>query len=464
VTLLLTWLWQGLAIALATACLLACARRLSAATRHAIWWLAAGAVLALPVVYAGIALRPRGATVPVPAASALPIPAAPDWIAVAAVAAWALFACAGAVQVVRSLLAIRRLKASGRPFDAARASRLPRWSAVADGQLRLAVSDRLRGACALGLGRPTILVGATLVETLDDRELDEIVMHEHAHLARRDDWSQLAQAALGVVVGWHPAIRFIAGRLALEREAACDDRVVGARADAARSYAAALVRAAETAVCGAVAPRAAIPGAFSSPSVLRRRVRRLLDADRDRSSRPPRSVIVTAAAVLAASVGLAARVPAVVVVVERTIDLPFVASVAHRVTAVEPVARVAAPVVDLASAPAARRQSEGVARMLLATQTIAPVSLVARSSAADEVAPAASPDAPIASMPTVSPIAPVPVRGPAAADFTWRTVADSASTLGTGLARAGAATGARAKDAGISIGRFFGRAGNAFRR
>jgi hypothetical protein len=267
------------------------------------------------------------------------------------------------------------------------------------------------------------------------------------------------------VAGWHPAIRFIAGRLALEREAACDDRVVGAGTGAARAYAAVLVRAAETAVCGAAVPRAAIPGAFSSPSVLRRRVRRLLDANRDRGSRPARSLIVTAAVVLAASVGLAARVPAVVVVVERTIDLPFVASLAQRVTAVEPLARVAAPAVDLTIAPPARsHRPAAVAHMLLATQTTATVSHAARSSAADQVAPDAPPDAPIASLPTVSPVVAVPLASRASAGFTWRTVADSASTLGTGLARAGAATGARAKDAGLSIGRFFGRAGSAFHR
>src|SRR5262245_17396947 len=50
-TLLVTWLWQGLAIACVTALALKAARRLNAATRHVIWWLALAAVLAIPVVH-----------------------------------------------------------------------------------------------------------------------------------------------------------------------------------------------------------------------------------------------------------------------------------------------------------------------------------------------------------------------------------------------------------------------------
>ena len=46
---LATWLWQGIAIACATALLLSLARNAAAATRHAIWWVALVAVVAAAV-------------------------------------------------------------------------------------------------------------------------------------------------------------------------------------------------------------------------------------------------------------------------------------------------------------------------------------------------------------------------------------------------------------------------------
>ena len=50
-TLIVAWLWQGLAIAWFTAAAARVMPRLNAATRHAIWWLALAAVLALPVAH-----------------------------------------------------------------------------------------------------------------------------------------------------------------------------------------------------------------------------------------------------------------------------------------------------------------------------------------------------------------------------------------------------------------------------
>ena len=50
-TLIVTWLWQGLAIAWITAAAVRAMPRLNAATRHAIWWLALAAVLAIPVAH-----------------------------------------------------------------------------------------------------------------------------------------------------------------------------------------------------------------------------------------------------------------------------------------------------------------------------------------------------------------------------------------------------------------------------
>jgi hypothetical protein len=89
-TLIVTWLWQGLAIAWITAAAVRVMPRLNAATRHAVWWLALAAVLALPVAHrlaaitTGTPLAPD--LTPPAAAGALMLRAIPDGVAACAAA------------------------------------------------------------------------------------------------------------------------------------------------------------------------------------------------------------------------------------------------------------------------------------------------------------------------------------------------------------------------------------------
>jgi hypothetical protein len=71
-------------------------------------------------------------------------------------------------------------------------------------------------------------------------ELRPILIHEMAHLRRRDDWTNLLQKAVRAVFFFHPAVWWIDARLSLEREMACDDAVVAATGDA-RAYAGSLI-------------------------------------------------------------------------------------------------------------------------------------------------------------------------------------------------------------------------------
>ena len=95
--LLITWLWQGIAVACATATVLARARALDAATRHAVWWAATAAVVSLPAVHALAALDAE----PIPSDAALPVPPAPDWVLQTMLLAWLVFAAAGLLRSTR---------------------------------------------------------------------------------------------------------------------------------------------------------------------------------------------------------------------------------------------------------------------------------------------------------------------------------------------------------------------------
>jgi Zn-dependent protease with chaperone function len=77
-------------------------------------------------------------------------------------------------------------------------------------------------AVTVGLVRPRILVSDRLAGTLSPAELAAVLAHERCHLRRRDP-ARLLAARLLAAYGWYlPAARWLAGRVALDRELAAD--------------------------------------------------------------------------------------------------------------------------------------------------------------------------------------------------------------------------------------------------
>jgi len=478
-TLIVTWLWQGLAIAWITAAAVRAMPRLNAATRYAIWWLALAAVLAIPIAHGLRAASTRTPATPnltgaLDAAGALMLPAIPDGVVACAVAIWALTAAVGVLRIARSCRALKRLKRASSPFDRSREARLPLWVAARDGGHRAAelrTSDAMTGACVLGLGRPVILLSRSVADALNDESLDEIVMHEQAHLDRYDDWSQLVQAVVGSLAGLHPAVRFLAGRMHVDREAACDDRVVS-RTGATRRYASSLLAAAAASSpkAGGVVFAAGVPTATTTASALRVRVGRLLDPRRDRSARLAGATSLVSVTALALAVVVSTELaPAVMFLEAVAVNVPSGAAPAIEVRrAPVPRAKVDATAGRLKRPP--RHMSMRATRPIVSsppevavhpfagtheTVEIPPtVPLDSRVIAGDVNAPVlavplpSSPPASIASAPT-------PVAPP------WDAVSGSTASAASGAARAAVATAAHARSAGVSIGRFFTRAGKA---
>jgi len=117
-------------------------------------------------------------------------------------------------------------------------------------ELRIARLPELRqmpgaGAPALvGCRRPTILLPVGVLEGLGDEELRLILMHELAHVKRRDvlvNWL----ATLVALLHWpNPAVWGVLWRMRVEREMACDEMVM--RAGRGAAYGRTIVRLAET--------------------------------------------------------------------------------------------------------------------------------------------------------------------------------------------------------------------------
>jgi bla regulator protein blaR1 len=113
----------------------------------------------------------------------------------------------------------------------------------------LSLTSELRAPALLGLRRPVILAPHDLAEWTSLEERDAMIAHELSHLARYDHFTNLVPIAVNVIFFFHPLMRYACRQFCLEREIACDDRVIDHGADAIM-YAESLVKAAERSVKG----------------------------------------------------------------------------------------------------------------------------------------------------------------------------------------------------------------------
>lgn len=472
-----TWIWQGIAVAVATRVIVGVLPRLNAATRHAIWWMAMAIVLVHPWTPTDAPLAPivqSVAAVDAPAASMLPpLPHPPMWFGVAALGLWLSLALWRATQVVISLRAIRRLKRESAPFEARREQALGLWqtSRTTGRACELRVSDRVPGPCAIGFIRPVILIPRRLATELSAEELDQVVAHEHAHLQRYDDWLNLLQCAITAAAGIHPAVWVIDRQLDLEREAACDDRVV-ARTGTPGVYATCLAHVATLLVARSES-LAIAPAAVRSSGLLRTRVERLMNRRWNRTLRIRWVPAAAATTMLAVVVIACDQAPPVVTFAEAGVTLPMAVlrqSAVHTAAALESAATAVigttspkrrrgiepsspAPITD-ASQPA--QPIGGLDPLPVAAGHEAMVNVASVQIAPAPVLPAKESAVLIESATaTVRPAPSVSTSG----DGTWSTfgsnIAQAGASIGKGAGNAGQSIGKGAGNAGESVGRFF---------
>ncbi|HEX8691373.1 MAG TPA: M56 family metallopeptidase [Longimicrobium sp.] len=313
-------------------------RRASAAGRHLLWTLALGALLALPALaLAGPRWRPgflafRAPAVSAPAApatyvfdrpvrfasngpvtmpAASPAPAAEPEdgrgfpLAALLLAAWAAGALAVLGRLGVGILRVRRLARGAEPV----ADYAWTWLAARLGPMvgvrrpvRLLRSPSAAMPMTWGTLRPAVLLPADADGWTPERRR-VVLLHELAHVARGDCLTQVLAEVCCALWWFHPGAWWAARRMRLEREQACDDRVLQAGARAS-DYAAHLLE-----VARAYAPTPAVALAMARPSHLEGRVRAVLDAERDRAAVTARTGAICAGAVLLAALPLAAVSP-----------------------------------------------------------------------------------------------------------------------------------------------------------
>ena len=226
------------------------ARRMSAAARHFVWTLAVLALLLLPVLSFGlpgwtlVELTARPAPEPGPVADLQPVspplsPAPIDtsdappasnpfpWSRVLSM----LYA-AGTILVLARLVveqwSLRRLARR------APAVQDPEWTALlAEGAglmgirrtCRLLRSPDETMPMTFGIGQPAIVIPA-VADGWSPSRRRAVLLHELAHVGRRDCLTQMLAAVACAFYWMHPVVWWIARRLRVERELACDDRVL----------------------------------------------------------------------------------------------------------------------------------------------------------------------------------------------------------------------------------------------
>jgi len=79
----------------------------------------------------------------------------------------------------------------------------------------------------IGYLKPVILVPIGLVNALEPKEVEAILLHELAHIRRRDYLVNLLQSLVETLFFFNPAVRWLSSLIRAEREHCCDDIVLG---------------------------------------------------------------------------------------------------------------------------------------------------------------------------------------------------------------------------------------------
>src|SRR3984957_11006695 len=234
---------EGTLIAIFAGLVLGAGGRQNAGTRFAVWFLALVAIATLPLVGGLWSSHGTG----VSAETAHPAIALPSSWAHYLFGAWAVVAVWLLIGVARGLRHLHVLRNSCIPVDTTELDPLVRDTVERNQSSRsatLCTSDLVRVPTAIGFTKPMIAVPSWVMNELSADELNQILLHELAHLRRWDDWTNLAQKLVKALFFFHPAVWWIEQRVSLEREMACDDAVVAETASP-RAYAECLTHLAE---------------------------------------------------------------------------------------------------------------------------------------------------------------------------------------------------------------------------
>ena len=197
-------------------------------------------------------------------------------------AAWLIGSTVMLTRLTVAWIRLYRLCRSAEPVpDAATVVESPRKAA------RILTSRETATPLCLGVLHPIIVLPRQVFDHCDENQLRMVLVHEFAHLERRDYVTNLFQRLLESALFFHPLVWFASRQLTHERERICDNRVLESGA-APADYAQLLSRLAEG-VVGAPAFR----GVALLEGRLLARVRTVLQSPAQHPTRLSLAAVIT---------------------------------------------------------------------------------------------------------------------------------------------------------------------------
>ncbi|MCA9110337.1 MAG: redoxin domain-containing protein [Planctomycetaceae bacterium] len=208
---------------------------------------------------------------------------------------WALGAVIAVLRLAKGCWLVFRMALQ--PFDEPELMQLVSAATRAAGLKRapqLVTSPYVTVPFSMGWIRPMIGLPSDIHRWLCEVEIQDILTHECAHIARHDHWIAVGQRLLTCVYWWNPVLHVMNRLLDDSREQLCDDLVLVHGLDP-RRYARTLVCFAERVARPRVAMRPGVLTLFGERTCgLEGRIRRLLDPQTPcslRTSYPGRLVV-----------------------------------------------------------------------------------------------------------------------------------------------------------------------------
>jgi len=79
---------------------------------------------------------------------------------------------------------------------------------------------------SIGLLNPAIVLPETMSRETDDEQLQAVLLHEMAHIARHDHWVGVGQRMAAALFWWNPLVHWACDEISELREEICDNHVV----------------------------------------------------------------------------------------------------------------------------------------------------------------------------------------------------------------------------------------------
>lgn len=147
---------------------------------------------------------------------------------------WFLIICAKSIQLLVGLIGVRRLKHT--KVNQVTVDWYNRLQQLAHSleikkRIELLESGLAKVPMVIGALKPVILMPIGLLAALSIEEVEAILVHELAHIKRRDYLVNLLQSLMEIVFFFNPAVLWISQLIKAERENCCDDMVLSQRSN-----------------------------------------------------------------------------------------------------------------------------------------------------------------------------------------------------------------------------------------